>query len=93
MLHYEIYINKLGSFKIKEWKLKFALPASEIMYNRPGIHERNKEYFEMLNERLKNIDSLLKERKEKFNEFIRENPRNIQESKTNNGGFEEPTDN
>ncbi len=77
MVNNEVYIPKLGSFVIKEYKLKYVIPQSYDMSIRSDIHERNAEYFAALNTRLKNIQKLIEERDEKYNEFLKHNPQYI----------------
>lgn len=88
MISPEIYINKLGSFKLKDWKLRYTIPSSYAKSKEPDIHERLVEYFSFLNERLIILEQALidrKNRKIKFKEDVREDSRDIQESEADLG--------
>lgn len=91
----EIYISKLGSFKIKDWKLKYAIPVSQSVLETDLKHEKTREYFSFLYNQLSAIDNKIKEKKFKKKEFkknVKSHPGNIQEPPTDNGGVEKQAD-
>jgi len=91
MENHEIFINKLGSFKIKDYKLKYAIPEA-LKRAELSKYEIIKSYYYELYEKLQNIEKRiynLKQEKQKFNEFNKQNPRNISQSQTDLGGTEE----
>lgn len=91
MINKEIYINKLGSFEIKDWKLKYVIPMSYLLSQRIDVHERNTEYFTLLNEQLIKIEKDIKEvelKNQEFNE-LKKNSRDIQEPQEDMGRPEE----
>lgn len=95
MINPEIYINKLGAFKIKDWKLKYAIPSSYEISQRPDLHERSVEYFSTLNTRLISVNELIEKKKNKnkdFRELTKSNSRNISESETDMGRTPKQTD-
>lgn len=85
----EIYIPKLGSFKIKDYKLKYVIPQSLELSKRGGAHERSVEYFTMLNYRLIEIKKQIEEKEKRYNEFLKQHPNYILKSPPNMGGSEE----
>lgn len=85
----EVYINRLGSFKIKDYKLKYAIPDAKRTATHEGLHEKTVEYLNQLVYNLEQIDNLIKEKEKKYNEFIEQNSRDIQKSPSNMGGASE----
>lgn len=76
MVSDEIYINKLGSFKIKDWKLRYAIPMSTALSKRSNMHERNIEYFTKLSIQLVELNKIIEARKLKNKEFREANKQN-----------------
>lgn len=97
----EIYINKLGSFKMKDWKLKYVIPSSLALSERLGQHEKNLEYFKLLNERLQEVEKQIIEKRKKlaefrnhkkdqeYNEYIEKHSKDIRKQETNLGRSKE----
>lgn len=75
----EIYIDKLGSFKIKEYKLKYVIPES-LHKAENRSYELIKNYYYDMHEKLLKIQKMveqIKEEKLKFNEINKTNSRDI----------------
>ncbi len=85
MVSNEIYIPKLGSFKIKDYKLKYVIPHSYNLSIRPDLHERTAEYLTALNKNLIEVQKLIKEREDRYNEFLKQHPEYLPKSQTDLG--------
>ena len=92
MVSDEIYVSKLGSFKIKDWKLKYSIPISYALSKRENLHERNIEYFTKLNTQLIEIEKVVQSKNEKYSEFSKKNSRDIQKQDSDIRGSEEQSD-
>lgn len=87
----EIYINRLGSFKIKSYKVPYVIPSVNLLLDKYKDNERNLDYFTGLKDRLIAIQSMIDEKKQRSKEFyelLRANSTDISKQETNLGGPE-----
>lgn len=87
----EIYVNKLGSYKIKDYRIPYVMPSIMHLIEREGMSPENLEYFTFLRDRLTIIANQVKEKKLKrseFRELYKQNSRDISEQTQDLGGSE-----
>lgn len=87
----EIYINRLGSYKIKEYRIPYVLPSIMHLAELDSMGEETKEYFTFLRDRLNQIQEQVKEKKLKkkqFRELHKQDSGDISEQKVDLGGTE-----
>lgn len=87
----EIYVNKLGSYKIKDYRIPYVMPSIMHLIEREGMSPDNLEYFTFLRDRLTIIANQVKEKKLKrteFRELYKQNSRDISQQTQDLGGSE-----
>jgi ketol-acid reductoisomerase len=89
---HELYIAKLGSFKVKDYKIKYEIPRVEENIKNGVYHQESIPYMTDYMSHLARMDKIFKELKEerkKFNELNKQTSRNISEQNQNLGGVKE----
>lgn len=92
MVNQEIYINKLGSFKVKEYKIKYAVAKAQDQLKYTTIDLEKRALVENALNKLSNLQEqiqIINQEKNYFNEFVRKDSRDIQEQAPDLGGTEE----
>lgn len=94
LINTEIYINNLGSYKIKTFKLPYIIPSAIDKAEQLDQAEFNIEYFQFLRERLLILQQMIEEKKKQkkeFRELYQKDSRDISEQKKDMGGPTEQT--
>lgn len=92
LINSEIYINRLGSFEIKAYKVDKVIGTLREQLARPDVPENLQEHRQLLLDnliRIKEDLEKIKNAKKDFNELYKQDSRDIQEQAPDMGGVEE----
>jgi hypothetical protein len=92
MVNQEVYISKLGSYKVKEYKIKYSIRDLKSYFNSPKFKEYHREHLTILLRQLEALQeqfNSINQDKKTFNELNGKTSRNLQEPKADLGGTEE----